>query len=589
MIASIPVTSDRSHVPRVTSAWCREHGPSGVLRRGSLAAAIACCAFVVFFSSALAQWPTACVDLNDVVELQLGNHQNAGIYQRVFLGADAERACQGDHRSDVRSAFAWAFDVTADAADLPSTTWPTTCVGLNDFVEAHLGNTSNVGIYQRAFGDGPEAESACRADHRADVQAVFAWATGVPVPPLPRLTLPGGSPLALEDLADVILAPPWTEAMVYLRVPEGDDWFCGSGFVVTSGGYVVTNHHVIVDGPGWAEVRTSNGLLGQARVVASDPELDLALLKLSEDDGPFWFLDFGTSAALQRGDGVMVVGFPHCGSSGGGLIASWGGVLAVDVWATSRDTGFGRRSFRSNAPTETGSSGSPVLNQRGRVVGVHLGRGDEGASHLPGDLTRATIASWMAGEIPPVAAASGPSHTPSQSPSPTSQPAPSLAPSDTTAAQRVADALNQAGDALQGHYDAMNDFDYELQRAVRAANLDQDFTVGSALRSAADHLETAARELDTSALELINAVSLLRAHSLPNQEWALYLETASDNLSWAAHHLRDAAFNNRQASWNLRTAQATNYFNSANLALGSYESSLSSATSSLELWSISTS
>ncbi len=52
--------------------------------------------------------------------------------------------------------------------------WPTTCVELNDIVEAHLGNTNNVGIYQRVFGD--QAEQACQNDHREDVLGVFAWA-----------------------------------------------------------------------------------------------------------------------------------------------------------------------------------------------------------------------------------------------------------------------------------------------------------------------------------------------------------------------------------------------------------------------------
>ena len=54
--------------------------------------------------------------------------------------------------------------------------WPTTCVELNDIVEAHLGNDGNVGIYQRVFGD--QAEQACQSDHREDVRSVFAWAIG---------------------------------------------------------------------------------------------------------------------------------------------------------------------------------------------------------------------------------------------------------------------------------------------------------------------------------------------------------------------------------------------------------------------------
>ena len=58
-----------------------------------------------------------------------------------------------------------------------SAQWPTTCVGLNDIVEAHLSNDGNVGIYQRAFQD--QAEQACQNDHRDDVRSVFAWALGL--------------------------------------------------------------------------------------------------------------------------------------------------------------------------------------------------------------------------------------------------------------------------------------------------------------------------------------------------------------------------------------------------------------------------
>ena len=54
------------------------------------------------------QWPTTCVDLNDIVEEHLGNHHNVGIYQDTF-GDQAEAACQNDHRDDVRSVFAWAI------------------------------------------------------------------------------------------------------------------------------------------------------------------------------------------------------------------------------------------------------------------------------------------------------------------------------------------------------------------------------------------------------------------------------------------------------------------------------------------------
>ncbi|MCY3894977.1 MAG: hypothetical protein OXG17_00735 [Chloroflexi bacterium] len=148
---------------------------------------VAVAAALALTTPVAAQWPVTCVDLNDIVELHLGNHHNVGIYQQVF-GEGAEYGCRTDHVEDVRGAFAWAFD-DADrsaAPDLPDLAWPTDCVELNDIVEAHLGNHHNVEIYQRVFG--PAAEAGCRRDHRDDVRSVFAWAFGPgavpePVPP----------------------------------------------------------------------------------------------------------------------------------------------------------------------------------------------------------------------------------------------------------------------------------------------------------------------------------------------------------------------------------------------------------------------
>lgn len=148
-----------------------------------------------------AQWPTTCVELNDLAEAAAGNHQNVGIYQRAY-GDQAEAQCRNDHRDDVRRTFAWAL---GGADEKVAGTWPTSCVALNDLAEAARGNPGNVGIYQQVFTDDVEAERACRSDHRADVIATFAWAIPAPVPvqtpepapeatPSPRSTSPTEHP-----------------------------------------------------------------------------------------------------------------------------------------------------------------------------------------------------------------------------------------------------------------------------------------------------------------------------------------------------------------------------------------------------------
>ena len=93
-------------------------------------------------------------------------------------------------RTRLASAVLLALLTAVVATGVALAQWPTTCVELNDISEAHLGNTENVGIYQRAFGLG--AEEACQRDHGDDVRSVFAWAalvvTTAPVSDISRET-----------------------------------------------------------------------------------------------------------------------------------------------------------------------------------------------------------------------------------------------------------------------------------------------------------------------------------------------------------------------------------------------------------------
>ena len=80
--------------------------------------------------------------------------------------------------------------------------WPETCLEMNDMVEVSEFGSGAVGIYQKAFGDGPAAQAACQRDHRQDVRRAFAWAIG----PEPTTTaeVSGIGPTVSEPIA---LAP----------------------------------------------------------------------------------------------------------------------------------------------------------------------------------------------------------------------------------------------------------------------------------------------------------------------------------------------------------------------------------------------
>ncbi len=182
---------------------------AGIRRAASLL--MATIALVTFgVSITHAQWPTTCVELNDLAEAAVGTHQNVGIYQRTY-GDQAEAQCQNDHRDDVRRTFAWAL---GGAGETVAGTWPTSCVALNDLAEAARGNPGNVGIYQQAFTHDSEAERACRSDHRANVIATFAWAIPAHVPePTPEPT-----PEPVPEATPTPRSIPPTEHPDYQRV-----------------------------------------------------------------------------------------------------------------------------------------------------------------------------------------------------------------------------------------------------------------------------------------------------------------------------------------------------------------------------------
>ena len=318
---------------------------------------------------ALAQWPTTCLELNDIVEAHLGNDGNVGIYQRVF-GDQAEPGCQSDHREDVRGVFAWAFENTglATALNLPSQVWPSDCVELNDIVENHLGNHGNVEIYQRVFG--VEAESACRSDHRDDVRGVFAWAFDSATSSV------DGPPLSVAELVQR-----YQDAVRYINA---SDDVCGSAFVVTADGYVVTNSHVL-NGTRQAIVGTHNGQEQQATVVADDPDTDLALLKLPGSGHPF--VPFGNSSSLGLGEDLVILGYPLCLET----LTVTRGILSArhPDW------------LQTDATANPGNSGGPAFNLRGGVIGVTnaklggVARVESVNLLLDGDRVRRTVDDWI--------------------------------------------------------------------------------------------------------------------------------------------------------------------------------------------------
>ncbi len=135
----------------------------------------------------------------------------------------------------------------------------------------------------------------------------------------------------------------------------------GSGFFISSDGYIVTNHHV-VEGAIKVEVVRDNGDILDARIVGTDPGMDLALLKV-DGGGSFPAVALGHAEA-KVGDWVIALGNPF------GLE---GTVTAGIVSALGRDIGMGAYDnfIQIDASVNRGNSGGPTFNQAGEVIGVN--------------------------------------------------------------------------------------------------------------------------------------------------------------------------------------------------------------------------
>jgi len=137
----------------------------------------------------------------------------------------------------------------------------------------------------------------------------------------------------------------------------------GSGFVVSSDGYVVTNNHVI-EGATKIRVRLE-GRDYDAELKGTDPATDLALLKL--DVGrPLTWLPLGDSEALRVGENVMAIGNPLAlGSTVTvGVVSAKGRAIGL-----TRDTSF-ENFIQTDAAINRGNSGGPLVNLKGEVVGI---------------------------------------------------------------------------------------------------------------------------------------------------------------------------------------------------------------------------
>jgi serine protease Do len=149
------------------------------------------------------------------------------------------------------------------------------------------------------------------------------------------------------------------------RMPQdpGGGVAMGTGFLISPDGYVLTNRHV-VDGADEVTVRLSDRREFKAKVVGSDEQSDIALLKIAATGLPT--LRLGDSNQLRPGQWVVAIGSPF------GLDHS---VTAGIVSAVGRSNPYANQRYvpfiQTDVAINRGNSGGPLLNTRGEVVGIN--------------------------------------------------------------------------------------------------------------------------------------------------------------------------------------------------------------------------
>jgi Do/DeqQ family serine protease len=136
----------------------------------------------------------------------------------------------------------------------------------------------------------------------------------------------------------------------------------GSGVIVSPEGYLITNHHVI-DGADEIEVQLADGRQADAKLVGTDPESDVAVLRITLDRLPS--VAFGSSEQLQVGDAVLAIGNPF----GVGQTVTAGIVSALGRNRLGINT-F-ENFIQTDAAINPGNSGGALVDAAGTLVGIN--------------------------------------------------------------------------------------------------------------------------------------------------------------------------------------------------------------------------
>ncbi|WP_432157676.1 trypsin-like peptidase domain-containing protein [Streptomyces sp. bgisy153] len=206
---------------------------------------------------------------------------------------------------------------------------------------------------------------------------------------LGSVELPQSGVEAPERPADSVagIAARALPGVVTLHVVGGDESGTGTGFVLDSRGHILTNNHVVeaAGGGGRITVVFYGGETAEAEIVGRDAGYDLAVVKVDGVTG-LKPLPLGNSDSVQVGDPVVAIGAPFdlAGTVTSGIIsAKERPITAGGESGDASDVSY-VDALQTDAPINPGNSGGPLLDIRGRVIGINSAIRSAGGGSEPG-------------------------------------------------------------------------------------------------------------------------------------------------------------------------------------------------------------
>jgi putative serine protease PepD len=140
----------------------------------------------------------------------------------------------------------------------------------------------------------------------------------------------------------------------------------GSGSIIDTKGHILTNHHVVANAQK-LEVTLADGSKWPAKLIGSDPDNDLAVIKIDAPKEKLKVISMGDSKSLRIGQKVLAIGNPFGlqRTLTTGIVSSLGRTIRSEVGTLIEDV------IQTDAAINPGNSGGPLLNSEGEIVGIN--------------------------------------------------------------------------------------------------------------------------------------------------------------------------------------------------------------------------